>query len=403
MEGVDGERAYLAFGTLVCLDVPAGTHFGVDWTMHQTGPAFLGMKLLPPGLHLCVYGSELHSVAFFFEARAGRLAAARWDAEAEALVRLDDEAELERLTAAAHRGELDGRLAPYDAAAPLSTAADGVGAAWARFAGHIDAHVLARAGLALWQTVLPDGFDDDAPDVPPPAPGTPRAAAFTRLRARRPAAQRAGGAPPSAAELTAYNLDGSGRLEELLAGTYASHAPGAPAPWRALLGELQLACVLLLCVHAHGGLVFWREGVALLCGCERALLRTHAHASLFAAFADLLREQLLRLPADLFVDALSSRNFLGPALAAFRSLVDVEACPRGVREAAGPLWATLAERFNLDEDALAELLDGDDEAPVVVGADEAGGDDDADTVESEMNTRALRQALEALPPGCVRA
>jgi A1 cistron-splicing factor AAR2 len=41
--------------TLVFLDVPQGTEFGVDMKSWNTGDKFKGVKMIPPGLHYIYY------------------------------------------------------------------------------------------------------------------------------------------------------------------------------------------------------------------------------------------------------------------------------------------------------------------------------------------------------------
>jgi A1 cistron-splicing factor AAR2 len=41
--------------TLVFLDVPRGTEFGIDMKSWNTGDKFRGVKMIPPGLHYIYY------------------------------------------------------------------------------------------------------------------------------------------------------------------------------------------------------------------------------------------------------------------------------------------------------------------------------------------------------------
>lgn len=42
-------------GVLVILDMPQGTHFGMDYLSWQVGPKFRGVKMIPPGVHFVHY------------------------------------------------------------------------------------------------------------------------------------------------------------------------------------------------------------------------------------------------------------------------------------------------------------------------------------------------------------
>ena len=42
-------------GTILLLDVPQGTEFGIDYASWTVGPKFKGVKLIPPGVHYLHY------------------------------------------------------------------------------------------------------------------------------------------------------------------------------------------------------------------------------------------------------------------------------------------------------------------------------------------------------------
>jgi len=41
--------------TILCLDVPIGTEFGIDNHSYIVGDRFKGVKLIPPGVHFVYY------------------------------------------------------------------------------------------------------------------------------------------------------------------------------------------------------------------------------------------------------------------------------------------------------------------------------------------------------------
>ena len=43
------------FGFLLLLNAPEGMQFGIDNQFWQTGPAFKGVKLIPPGAHFVYF------------------------------------------------------------------------------------------------------------------------------------------------------------------------------------------------------------------------------------------------------------------------------------------------------------------------------------------------------------
>jgi AAR2 protein. len=48
-------RLLLEGATLLILDVPLGTEFGIDLKSWNTGKKFKGVKMIPPGLHYIYY------------------------------------------------------------------------------------------------------------------------------------------------------------------------------------------------------------------------------------------------------------------------------------------------------------------------------------------------------------
>lgn len=49
------KRLLVEGATLVLLDVPQGTDFGVDMKSWNTGEKFKGVKMIPPGFHYIHY------------------------------------------------------------------------------------------------------------------------------------------------------------------------------------------------------------------------------------------------------------------------------------------------------------------------------------------------------------
>lgn len=54
-------RDALHYATILCLDVPEGTEFGIDKHCWRAGPKFKGVKLIPPGLHYVFYSYVTNS------------------------------------------------------------------------------------------------------------------------------------------------------------------------------------------------------------------------------------------------------------------------------------------------------------------------------------------------------
>lgn len=62
MRTMNADKAKVLFdegGTLVFLNVPEGTEFGIDYNSWTVGPNFRGIKMIPPGVHFIYYRWEV--------------------------------------------------------------------------------------------------------------------------------------------------------------------------------------------------------------------------------------------------------------------------------------------------------------------------------------------------------
>lgn len=158
------------------------------------------------------------------------------------------------------------------------------------------------------------------------------------------------------AALTQYGLDKSQSLEELLQQRFAGDSS-------MLLGELQYSFVTFLIGEDFGGFDQWKNLVALLCNCEKAILTRPA---LFVGFAEIICAQLHAVPEDFFIDPLSEHNFLTAALKAFFELVQDPHVTVELMRVSKQLKQLAEQRFAVSFD-VSQLVDpSDEDAPVVV-------------------------------------
>ena len=91
--------------------------------------------------------------------------------------------------------------------------------------------------------------------------------------------------------------------------------------WRGLLGEFQLAFVLLMALSSMEALEQWKRLTHVVCSCAETAV--FEHPELYSNFIDALDAQLGRAGEDFFVDDYSEDNFLRPCLVSLMR-VDVE-------------------------------------------------------------------------------
>ncbi|KAK3236456.1 hypothetical protein CYMTET_50086 [Cymbomonas tetramitiformis] len=372
---------------MLCMGVPAAVEFGCDTAVWEVGPNFKGLKMIPPGIHLAIYGAG-HGTRYgeYINVKPGDVLIRVWDPKQEEFAAgsglTEDEAE--RYVAGVHRQDFDGQMGPY----PPS-----VEKAWADISNYITTEILARCGISPGVRIaagdpeaVEPGEDTGAGkgDLQTRFPDSARVCRFTPLwpegrtreRGRRPEGK-------TAAEITEYNMDASKRLSEIV-------AQKCGGDWKLLVGELQVAFVLFLMLHSYSALLNWKELVHLVCFAESALTEV---PELFSKFIVILQSQLQLVPQDFFVDELASDNFLRPCLsrlmsgiklaaeapifaAATTDLEDASSAPappasgaRRHEDAAGLLKQVkklrkfLLKRFDLDLEEDAEV---DEDTPVVV-------------------------------------
>ncbi|XP_030942791.1 protein AAR2 homolog isoform X2 [Quercus lobata] len=106
--------------TLLLLDVPQYTLLGIDTQMFSVGPAFKGIKMIPPASHFLYYSSSTRDgkdfspiIGFFIHAAPSEVIVRRWDQQQERLVKVSEEEE-ERYCQAVKSLEFDRQLGPYN-------------------------------------------------------------------------------------------------------------------------------------------------------------------------------------------------------------------------------------------------------------------------------------------------
>ena len=93
------KRLHAEGATLIVLDVPEGTEFGIDYFSWNVGPRFKGIKMIPPGLHFIYYsavnrgGQSAPRTGMFLYSKRQEVFVMRWDASSEDVVEVDANAE----------------------------------------------------------------------------------------------------------------------------------------------------------------------------------------------------------------------------------------------------------------------------------------------------------------------
>ncbi|XP_059886842.1 protein AAR2 homolog isoform X2 [Delphinus delphis] len=309
--------------TVVILNMPKGTEFGIDYNSWEVGPKFRGVKMIPPGIHFLHYSSVDKAnprevgprMGFFLSLQQRGLKVLRWDAVQEEVdLSPAPEAVVEAMRA--NLQELDQFLGPY----PYATLKK-----WISLTNFISEATVEKLQpesrqICAFSDVLPvlsmkytkDRVEQNLPRcgtecksyqeglarLPEmkPRPGTE--IRFSEL----PTQMFPAGATP--AEITRHSMDLSYALETVLSKQF----PQSPQD---VLGELQFAFVCFLLGNVYEAFEHWKQLLNLLCRSEEAMVKHH---TLYVNLISILYHQLGEIPADFFVDIVSQDNFLTSTL-----------------------------------------------------------------------------------------
>ncbi|KAG9416347.1 a1-alpha2 repression [Aphanomyces cochlioides] len=340
-------------GVVVCLEVPIGSEFGIDYEAFRTAEKFQGVKFIPSGLHFIFYSSNGDGAngirqGFFIDMQPNDVIIRTWSTDTEELVPMKSEVDAENLTRAVHNFQLDGNLGAYPQK-HIKT--------WHKLSKYITRAAVEKCGLTIGGTISPgdpDALSSTSTEALKPFfPDTAQTARFTPLRK---ASTR-----KSPQDLTAYHLDSSEHLEYLLETYYKND-------WKALLGELQLAFVLFLLISSYDALNQWKQFVWLLCSCENAVI---TRPELFSSFLQVIHVHLEQVGPDFFEDEVANENFIKASLASLFEILHDDTLDPKLLQRATKLKIFLKDRFHLEFDVMGTYTFGDDEcAPTVVLPDE---------------------------------
>ncbi|KAL3637763.1 hypothetical protein CASFOL_018211 [Castilleja foliolosa] len=279
--------------TLLLLDVPQHTLIGVDTQIYYSGPNFKGVKMIPPGVHFLYYSSSNREgiefspvVGFFIDAKASQVIVRKWDQKEERFVKLPDDDEEERYSAAVQRLEFDKHLGPYS----WSHYGD-----WKQLSNYITKETIERIeptggeisiacesemfGL-FSKTAMEETLAEQLKNSKFPKPvEKPQKRGCYYTTVPRVIKQKG----MSVKELTYLNLDKTQLLESILLKEYGGDED-------ALLAELQFAFVAFLMGQSLEAFMQWKLLVSLLLGCTEAPL--HTRSRLFTKFIKVIYYQL---------------------------------------------------------------------------------------------------------------
>ncbi|KAI9219640.1 A1 cistron-splicing factor [Blastocladiella britannica] len=387
---------------LVILGLPAHSDFGVGFSEWETGPQFMGVKFLPPGLHFVHY----RYTNFFFSAllqwyltkagnrpaltsertadqaaphdfrsgffrwfAAGETVVCEWDPATEQL-RIgpnddDDEDEdgssLDRAQVARVRANLRG-IDRHLGAFPHAGDAQ---RRWTALTSRLTPAVLTRVLPASprrprFHVLASDPPSSSTVDIvkgdAEPIAGQLQ---FTPIDLKRSWDTTA--VPPlTPSQISHHARDKSWLLESTVArcgGSFPS----------ALMAEMELAFVVLLVGHNFDGFEHWKRIMHLVCLAEDTVA---VHPDWLLEFLEVLQNQLQECPADFFVDLLSRDNFIVKLLNTLARSI------RTLSHNNDPLARAIHEFSDFVGDRFGLVIGGGHSTPPTTAPNEDDGEDD---------------------------
>ncbi|XP_065883432.1 protein AAR2 homolog isoform X2 [Dysidea avara] len=356
MDQCTAHKLFAEGAFLVMLDVPQNTEIGIDYHSWRSGPKFMGIKMIPPGLHFVYYsavnsnGQAAPRTGLFHSFKKQEVLVYRWDVTNEDVTTDGVTMEMvDRITSGIK--DLDNQLGCY----PYESLK-----IWYSLTNHIREPLLKRLQpiktkissvmqlVSSKQDHMMQGVEQDHmitggtfagvgefPSLPAPTfpvdqcalvADTDASIRFTSF----PTHKHPQGSSPS--DITRHHMDLTYTLSTMLDSCYD---------------------------NMYEAFNQWKKLICLLCSCEEAIA---VHTDLYSNFIGVLHFQLKHTPDDFFIDNISKDNFVTVSLKNFFS--NLEECPGACKDLVSrglQFRDTLAKKYSWDFNS--EL---DEFAPTVI-------------------------------------
>jgi len=249
--------------------------------------------MIPAGLHFVYYspvskdGSIAPRRGFFHEFSPREVAIRRFNPHNEELLEEDSDEEISRLKS--NLQNIDGNLGPY----PYKSWKK-----WVSLSNRLTYSTVSRL-LPTADPIISSSTEVSSScteDPPHSLNSHENRIMYT------PVSKQKYPCNASPSDITKYSIDSSYQLQLFL-----SHVQAVED----VLVETQFSFLCFLLGQNYDSFCHWKQLVAMLCGCDEALLK---YPQLFLNFITDLHFQMLEVPEDFFVDIVSSNNFLVSAL-----------------------------------------------------------------------------------------
>ncbi|GIY75336.1 protein AAR2 homolog [Caerostris extrusa] len=326
-------------GVLIVLNLPVGSVFGIDMKVYQVGDKFLGLKMIPPGLHYIYYsavskdGCVAPRTGFFYFFSPQEIVMKKWDSSNEDLNSLAPSGE-EKQRIRENLQDLDKNLGAY----PYQTLKE-----WNRLTCNISESLVSRlqptcGTVSSVTQLIPLSY----PTEESKEPDSTSEKRFQSLEDKYlPNMKQVPGTEIRFTEIP--------KIKQLLE-KYQNKED--------IIGELQMAHVCFLIAHVYDAFEHWKNLVQVLCSVDSGLEK---YSAILKTFLTILHYQLKEIPSDFFVDITSSNNFLVSTLQIFFENVKSSNVNEEFKKFVDNFRKNLTKTYKWDFEMIP-----DDEQPVVV-------------------------------------
>ncbi|GMT14800.1 hypothetical protein PFISCL1PPCAC_6097, partial [Pristionchus fissidentatus] len=303
---------------IILRDFPVGSEFGIDYKSWKTGDKFMGLKMIPPGVHF-VYVSVkgMPRIGFFHHFESKEVLVKKWNKTTEDL----DEATVSNEEIERYRSNLknmDGMLGPYpyDEYRKWYSLTDFITKRDVDRLNPEKGRISAQAELESLETKMQRESDVGCSNK------------VDRENPRRMRFADEEGLPVMEV-IPGFEIQFT-PIPQLPGdrGRKADHTPYlqrilSSCSVNQLLAELQYAFVCFLIGQVYEGLEQWKKMIHLVCLSPASIDKQR---ELFAVLMRVLFFQVKECPKDFFIDILSKDNFLTTTLSVmFANIADSKA------------------------------------------------------------------------------
>ena len=356
MDPAVAKKLLVEGASVVIRGVPPGTQFGIDMNSWNVGDQFMGVKMIPPGLHFVYYSavnvaerSTAPRTGFFHNFGCGERIVRQWDPKIEDVV--DDVSDEDKVRMKEDMKNIDKHLGVY----PYHSWKK-----WISLSSHISEATLTRLEpmtkkICSVADLVPDSSGDQQqassgdncdPRLPAMMARPGSSIRYTSLASKK---YPAGSSP---AEITQHSMDATFQLTVLLGsmekmyGDQVSSSMSDQDSNREVLAEIQFAFLCFLVGMNYDSFEQWKRLVVMMCTCDDGLVK---YKSLFLEFITMLYFQMKEVPSDFFVDIVSSSNFLSSCLnSLFSNVKNSEEVDSQLKEKAKKFETNVTKRFGWD-------------------------------------------------------